>query len=112
MKNSRLYYAAPLELLEETLLLGIRDPQGIILMTDESMAGIYSYQKHGLAQNVCVFAIDRRAFSMTDRALSELIAGSFFVRVWERYIPPTYLEIIDCIEITPEDVRKYPDQIW
>ena len=112
MIKSRLFYAVPLDMLEATLLTGANDRNGVVLMTDESMAGIYCHRRYGVVGNVCVFAVESRALGISNTELSELIADSFFIRVLEKHIPPIFLDLIDCIDITAEEIRKYPDDIW
>lgn len=112
MEDSKLYYAVPQHKLEETLIAGANDKNGVVLMTDESMAGVYCYRRYGATRGICVFAVDRRALSADDDTLSDLIATSFFVRVSETHIPPLLLELIDCFDITQEEIQKYPEEIW
>lgn len=112
MGESKLYYAIPQQKLEETLIAGANDSNGVVLMTDESMAGIYCHRRYGATRGICVFAIDRRALSIEDDNLSDLIATSFFVRVAETHIPPVLMELLECFDLTDEEIKKYPDEIW
>lgn len=112
MEESRLYFAIPQHRLEETLIAGANDSNGVVLMTDESMAGVYCYRRYGATRGICVFAVDRRALSVDDDNLSDLITTSFFIRVSETHIPPVLLELLDCYDLTAEEIRKYPDDIW